>query len=190
MITFEEAKHIAKTHLKGSTIVAVKEEGIVEKSFGWYFPIKSKTGELIIGSKGFIVDREDGHVFTLGSSFTPKRDFAACEAGFRYDFYDLTILTVQNISKTVLLGLYSLLQIFLMIMNWSISPYLLMFILGVSATILAHTRGTRLQFMFYQAVLRNALNYGSSIEEVLYASRRITTQKATEVDRRPEMDFE
>jgi len=100
MITFQEAKQIAIENLKGSVFV-VSESQIAEKTFGWYFPIKSKSGELYVGSNGFIVDRENGHVFTLGSAYPPERDFAAYEAGFRYDFYDLTILTVRDIPKTV-----------------------------------------------------------------------------------------
>lgn len=100
MITFSEAKQIALEKI-GSDFI-LNENEIIEKPYGWYFSCRSKSNdEIVFGSNGFIVDREDGHVFQFGSAYSLERDIAAYEAGFRFDLYDLIILSVSNTQKTV-----------------------------------------------------------------------------------------
>jgi hypothetical protein len=99
MITLDEAKQIALSEI-GQNLV-LDESATLEKPFGWYFNRRTKDGDLLVGSNGFIVDRENGHIFQLGSMFPLERDFAAYEAGFRYDFYDLRILSVDDLPKTL-----------------------------------------------------------------------------------------
>jgi hypothetical protein len=105
MITFEEAKQIALNIM--GTEWAIREDRILEKSYGWYFSFVDKaylgSDDLLgrpIGSNGLIVNKENGRVFVLGSAFPLERDLAAYEAGFRYDKYDLTITSATNIEKT------------------------------------------------------------------------------------------
>lgn len=94
MITFDKAKQFAHDELLGSDLT-LDENVIIEKSFGWFFGVSEN-----YGCSGIIVDRDNGHVFPLGSGHTLEEYFDAYVAGFKYDFYDLTILSIQDISKT------------------------------------------------------------------------------------------
>jgi len=94
MITFDKARKLAQDKLSGSDL-ALDEHVVIEKPFGWFFSISEN-----YGCSGLIVDKENGHVFQLGSGFTVAEYIDAYEAGFRYDVYDLTILSVQDISQT------------------------------------------------------------------------------------------
>ena len=106
MITFEEAKQIALDRIGPDC--ALIDDATMEKSYGWYFCYQSKAyvqsgdfRDMLIGSGGFIVEREDGDVFEFGSAYPLERNLAAYEAGFKYDTYDLTILSVSDIQQTV-----------------------------------------------------------------------------------------
>jgi hypothetical protein len=106
MITFEEAKQIALNKIGPDC--ALFEDEILEKPYGWYFCYQSKAyftsgNDWLIGSGGFIVEREDGRVFEFGSCFGLERDLAAYEAGFKFHSYDLTILSVSDIQQTITL---------------------------------------------------------------------------------------
>ncbi len=94
MIAFDKAKKLAQDKLSGSDLT-LDENVVIEKPFGWFFGVSEN-----YGCSGLIVNRDDGHVFQLGSGFTFQEYFDAYEAGFKYDFYDLTISSVQDISKT------------------------------------------------------------------------------------------
>jgi hypothetical protein len=89
------AKQLAHEKLFGSDLT-IDENIIIEKPFGWFFALSEN-----FGCNGLIVDRDNGHVFALGSAYAPERDFMAYEAGFKYDFYDLVILSVRDIPQTV-----------------------------------------------------------------------------------------
>jgi hypothetical protein len=92
MLTLEQAKEIA---IQYAGREAIAKCSIVERRFGWFFACG------FLGSKGFIVDVEDGHIFRLGSRYPLERDFAAYEAGFRYPAYDLTVSSVADIQKSI-----------------------------------------------------------------------------------------
>ena len=94
MITFDKARKLAQDKLSGSDL-ALDEQVVIEKPFGWFFGVSEN-----YGCSGLIVDKDNGHVFQLGSGFTFEEYFDAYEAGFKYDVYDLTILSVQDISQT------------------------------------------------------------------------------------------
>ena len=106
MITFEEAKQIALNKIGPDC--ALFENKIIEKPYGWYFCYQSKAyfvsgnwDDALIGSGGFLVEREDGRVFEFGSTYGLERDFAAYEAGFKFHSYDLTIISVSDTKQTV-----------------------------------------------------------------------------------------
>jgi Immunity protein 35 len=106
MITFEEAKQIALDKIRPDC--ALIDDATMEKSYGWYFRYQSKAyiqsgdvRDMLFGSGGFIVERDDGYVFEFGSRYPLERNLAAYEAGFKYDTYDLTILSVSDILQTV-----------------------------------------------------------------------------------------
>lgn len=108
MISFDDAKQIALDKIGPEC--ALFEDEIIEKPYGWYFCYQSKayvaSGDLsdfLVGSGGFIVEREDGRIFNFGSAFTLERNLAAYEAGFRFELYDLTITRVFNLEETVAL---------------------------------------------------------------------------------------
>ncbi len=100
MITFNDAKAIALKEIARDSDLIPNEVATLEKPFGWYFQYATKSGEILFGCNGFIVDRDDGHVFQFGSAYSLERDFAAYEAGFRFHSYDLTIVSISNLEKT------------------------------------------------------------------------------------------
>jgi hypothetical protein len=88
MITFEQAKQIAIKKIGSNRVLL--EDMIIEKPYGWFFSYSSKTDvesgnlkHILVGSKGFIVEREDGCIFDFGSAYSLEHDFAAYEAGFK-----------------------------------------------------------------------------------------------------------
>jgi hypothetical protein len=106
MISFDEAKQIA-LHKIGPECALI-EDATVEKPYGWYFWFQSKAylqsghfQDMLVGSGGFIVEREDGYVFEFGSAYPLEYNFAAYEAGFKYETYDLTIFAVSDLAQTV-----------------------------------------------------------------------------------------
>lgn len=106
MVTFEEAKLIALDKI--GTDCALIEDATIEKPYGWYFCYQSKAfvqsgdfKDMLIGSGGFIVEREGGRIFEFGSAYPLERNLAAYEAGFKYNTYDLTIFSIDDIQQTV-----------------------------------------------------------------------------------------
>ncbi len=106
MITFEEAKQIALNHIP--QYCALVTDQISEKPYGWYFLCQTKaylqsgkTIDRLIGGEDFIVDKEDGYVFDFGSGYQLSRNLKAYEAGFRYNFYDLKILSISSFQETL-----------------------------------------------------------------------------------------
>lgn len=100
MIDFEDARKIALNFIGEDLMLS--EDHILEKGFGWYFSSEpKKRGRLLAGRSGFIVDRETGKIFECGSAFPVERDLKMYELGYRFKSYDLTILAVSNLEKTV-----------------------------------------------------------------------------------------
>jgi hypothetical protein len=106
VITFEEAKQIALNHIHPDC--ALVEDEISEKPYGWYFFYQSRaylqSGNILdrlIGGGGFIVDRDDGYVFEFGSGYPLSRNLKAYEAGFKYDSYDLKIVSINSFQETL-----------------------------------------------------------------------------------------
>jgi hypothetical protein len=106
MISFDEAKQIAIRKIGPDCVLSENET--IEKPYGWYFCFQSKAylqsgqfQDMLVGSGGFIVEREDGYIFEFGSAYPPEYNLAAYEAGFRYETYDLTILSVTDRKQTV-----------------------------------------------------------------------------------------
>jgi Immunity protein 35 len=106
MIDFEEANKIAKKHI--SDECGLIEKYTIKKPYSWYFSVQSKkfieTGnflDMTIGSGGFLVERESGHVLEFGSAYPPETWLENYEKGFKYNTYNLTILQVKNLSTTI-----------------------------------------------------------------------------------------
>ena len=105
MLTYEEARRIAEAH---AGKLVLMEEAIREEPFGWYFVAQSrayvetrKLEHMLVGSGGFVVDRETGRVHEFGSAHPLERNLRAYAKGFRYSRYDLTILSVRDLDTTV-----------------------------------------------------------------------------------------
>ena len=79
MISFEQAKKIAIQKIGPEC--GLIEESTVEKPYGWYFIYQSNEWlrtrnirDALIGSGGFIVEREDGRIYEFGSAYPRSRN--------------------------------------------------------------------------------------------------------------------
>jgi hypothetical protein len=105
-ISFEEAKRIALAKI-GPDCALIETE-TVEKPYGWYFMGQSRayleTGNVLMavfGSAGFIVERSGGRVFEFGSAYPAEQWIANYERGFKYDRYDLCVVAVTSLPRTI-----------------------------------------------------------------------------------------
>lgn len=105
MITFEEAEQIVIDRIGPDC--AIVSDSIVEKPYGWYFNFQSKkyveTGdfrEMLVGSGGFIVEKENGKISELGSHYTLEENFEIYEMGLAGK-QDLVILKVKDLNRAV-----------------------------------------------------------------------------------------
>lgn len=85
-INFDQAQNIALDKI-GSDC-AIIAEYIIEKPYGWYFNFQSRkyieTGdfrEMLVGSGGFIVEKETGNVVKFGSAYPLEKNFEIYEKG-------------------------------------------------------------------------------------------------------------
>jgi hypothetical protein len=106
MITFEEAERIALDKIGEDC--ALYYEDIIEKPYGWYFSFQSRkyieTGnlsEMLVGSGGFIVEKESGRIVNFGSVNTREKNFEIYEKGFLGVNYDLIVKRVKNLNQAV-----------------------------------------------------------------------------------------
>jgi hypothetical protein len=106
MISFEQARQIAVQKIGPEC--GLVDEHTLEKPYGWYFMYQSKeylrTGDrryALIGSGGFIVEKENGRIYTFGSAYSLERNFAAYEYGLKYERYDLTISAVKDMERAL-----------------------------------------------------------------------------------------
>lgn len=106
MITFEDAEKIALKTIGEDC--ALYYENIIEKPYGWYFNFQSKkyieTGnlsEMLFGSGGFIIEKEDGKVVELGSAYSLDKNFEIYEKGFLKSNYDLIVKRVKDLNQSV-----------------------------------------------------------------------------------------
>jgi Immunity protein 35 len=107
MISYEEALRIARTKISDDS--GLVEEDTLEKPYGWYFRAQSKRWletrafeDLLVGSGGFLVERETGHIIEFGSTRSIESHFEHYEAGLRYEFYIMTVLAVHNVKNAFL----------------------------------------------------------------------------------------
>lgn len=105
MITFEEAVKIAENRIPQKC--ALFRDEIIEKAYGWYFCYQSKdyieTGsisDMLIGSGGFLVEKENGNVVEFGSAHLLEKNFETYEKGL-LGRNDLIILKVRDIDESV-----------------------------------------------------------------------------------------
>lgn len=105
MISFEEAENIALNRI--GIDCALLREYITERPYGWHFCFQSKSyietgniGEMIIGSGGFLVEKEGGKVIEFGSAFTSDENFKIYEKGL-FGRNDLIILKVREVNEAV-----------------------------------------------------------------------------------------
>jgi Immunity protein 35 len=106
MISFEEARHIALAKIGEDR--GLVEEMTREKDYGWYFYAQSKKwletrdeNGMLVGSSGFIVEREAGRIVQFGSVYGVDGNLQYYEAGLRHEFYVLTILQVFDVTQTL-----------------------------------------------------------------------------------------
>lgn len=106
MISFEEAKRIAIAKIGPDC--ALVDSATLEKPYGWYFLGQSRAyletgdiGKMLVGSGGFIVERDSGRVFVFGSAYPRERWIANYERGFKYDRYDLNVVAVSDFRMAV-----------------------------------------------------------------------------------------
>ncbi|HEX3356726.1 MAG TPA: YrhB domain-containing protein [Tepidisphaeraceae bacterium] len=106
MISFDQAKQIALQKIGPEC--GLIEDSTIEKPYGWYFMYQSKeflrTGDhrhMLLGSGGFIVEKENARIFKFGSAFSLEENFSAYEYGLKYDRYDLTITSIRDLERTL-----------------------------------------------------------------------------------------
>jgi hypothetical protein len=106
MISFDEAREIAIRHI--GPRCGLIEKSVIEKPYGWYFMYQGNeylrtrdSRDMLVGSGGFIVEREGGRVVEFGSAHSLERNFAAYEYGLKYDHYDLTVTRVHDLAGTL-----------------------------------------------------------------------------------------
>src|SRR5579871_4200327 len=93
MIDAAEAARIAEAQASGGLTVAVHLAREIQQ--GWYFPWQND-GPPMAGSKGIIVEKLSGRVFTLGSAYSLERDLAAFDAGYRFEPANLVVNAVRD----------------------------------------------------------------------------------------------
>jgi hypothetical protein len=78
MITYDEARRIAAASIGPDS--ALVESATFEKPYGWYFYSQSRDflasgdiEDMLIGSAGFIVERDGGRVFGFGSAYPVEK---------------------------------------------------------------------------------------------------------------------
>ena len=106
MIDYAQAEKIAIEYIGADC--GLVETATLEKPYGWYFCGQSKTylqtgdvSDMLFGSGGFVVEREEGRIFGFGSLYPLETWFANYEKGFKYDSYDLMIVSVADVKTTV-----------------------------------------------------------------------------------------
>ena len=76
--------------------VEYSREGVVESPDWWYIPT------IFIGCTGFVVDKKDGYINSLGSVHVPLADSLwAHNIGIKHDAHNLTVTKVNNLDKTI-----------------------------------------------------------------------------------------
>jgi hypothetical protein len=68
---------------------------------GWFFPYRSTTGDVVLGTKGLVVNKSTGSIFYLGSAFPLERDLALYDKGYQSARYDLVITKIANIERAL-----------------------------------------------------------------------------------------
>jgi hypothetical protein len=106
MITFEQAKQIALQKIGPDC--GLIDDLTLAKPYGWYFMYQSNEWlrtrndlYMLLGPGGFIVERENGHVFEFSSYFPTERNIAAYEYGLGYGGQDLLVKKVHKLEKAV-----------------------------------------------------------------------------------------
>jgi hypothetical protein len=87
------ARNLAEKHERG-----IDETNVVEIQHGWFF---RWLGDGKVGSNGFVIAKEDGSFFMLGSAFSVDRDLDLYDQGFRSHRYDLVVLEVRDLRQTI-----------------------------------------------------------------------------------------
>jgi hypothetical protein len=91
--------------------------------------------------------------------------------------HNANFIMLRNISLG--LCLYALLQLIVILQTGTAFPYLTQMILAIVLSALAFRRCQNYDRWYNRDIIREALNYGSSLSEVLSISRRIVLQNAT-----------
>lgn len=106
MIIFEEAKTIALNNINSDCEILL--DSIIEKPYGWYFNYQSKkyiqTGnisEMLVGSGGFLVEKESGNIINFSSAYALKKNFEIYEKGFLRKSLDLSITKIFDQNESV-----------------------------------------------------------------------------------------
>ncbi len=106
MIAYEEARMIALAEIGPD--LALVESATVEKPYGWYFLAQSLAfvasgdrEQMLLGVGGFIVERADGRIFRFGSAYPAEQWIANYERGFKYERYDLAIVSASDPARAL-----------------------------------------------------------------------------------------
>ncbi|HSI35436.1 MAG TPA: YrhB domain-containing protein [Tepidisphaeraceae bacterium] len=106
VITFEQARDVALRTLGPEC--GLLDEHTRELAAGWYFYGQSLKflatrdwRDLFIGLGGFVVERETGRVFQLGTAHERDEQLRWYEAGYRFRVWDLTVRAVTDRTATV-----------------------------------------------------------------------------------------
>lgn len=96
MIDFTRAVQLAESStVDGLTIDPASMRELTE---GWFFGYSAAEQ---YGSHGIIINKSSGKAFELGSAFPLERDLAMYDRGYQFDRYDLVILAVVDVARTL-----------------------------------------------------------------------------------------
>lgn len=74
---------------------------VFETRAGWFVPSQPPAEGYIGGAKGLTVNKQTGSIMWLGSAFSVERDLALYDKGYQFDHYDLVVMRVRDINKTL-----------------------------------------------------------------------------------------
>ena len=114
MLTLDDAKQLVLAELQrsnglrtGPEELVIVDDHTIERSWGWVFFYTSR-GWLdgneryaLGGNAPLIVDRTDGSLHVTGTAEPIEHYIRNYEKGFKYDLYDLTILSVADLATTL-----------------------------------------------------------------------------------------
>lgn len=101
MLTQPAARELALRAKDTPPNLEIDDSRARELRTGWFFPYRSTTADVVLGTHGLVVNKSTGHIFYLGSAFPVERDLALYDKGYQFARYDLVITKIANIERAL-----------------------------------------------------------------------------------------